>query len=1641
MNFTKRAMGIVLTLVLLISAVYIPVTLSVSAAPALSVKENVTERFDFENTAGGEINKAELSDKGVGYYGWAGYVTTLADGNKVFTSKDTSQNTWLTKGGFRLNKKDGDAFGVYNIEPSSTYVISLDFRVLSPSKQVGDTVNNASSGIRLSYGATHTDAYDKTNAVNGKRGDVEYILSSAQNSATYTVSSEEGKIEYPYGNEWHSVVYTYTSPANLGDGDKSLLLWCETYPGFHCEIDNLTVTKLGSDMGLVVFNDEYSGKSDLAFGKIGTAVNFPDVSDRANSADHNFEGWCKDQNRTQSVTEATFTSAKQIFYSKWRSPVNITFKDTFNKTETKISGIPGEKFNYPKDPTDKDNKQWFMGWFTDEKYTTEHTSGIFSYSDITLYSLWKSEVKGLTQDFENYNKDSYTVNTNSSGRKVRSNAAYFGVGMSKQQKVTYNNSKYAIKLDWDREMKVDNNNELSYDSARYFHYQDNGIWLGKGIEDKQAYVAKVMVNIEKADTDLRLLVFSAGEANTWQDTTQSAAVTVSKSKAGSGWFEVAIPFVSDFSKSPVWSNTMYLGHMPKENKDIVAYFDDVKIEAVAQPYESLVTIETNYGAEKINIKGKRGEALILPTLTHPDGAEFLGYFADKNLTEEFVLDKFGRGNLTVYAKWSKAPMSFREYPYKDGNKTFGQTMSIINEKGVGINDDYALKFAFKGNDIYQTKEDGTVIYMNTRASQQEHAACIGTVEKGNLYKLSFNYKTGEGNNSGYKMQVVYGADNIWQAEARQVLSNTAVNMSEEETEWQTMEITFVADPPAPTYGNNLFVQFFSNSAKLDANVNAFVDNVMLTKIEGDVVYLFGNGAKDTFVVGKAGDEFKIPEAFKNGRAELLGLYTDAEFENEFTLTAIPTGVTVLYAKWSDAPITFEEEYYPFDTTKGTGFGHTTNIVNEKGLGIDDDWVMRFNLDADAVYNANATGNGKYWLSRVSQRDHVFPIAKLKDGAIYRLTYNYRFANDEDVTVTITPVSGHYNNVWENSVFTSYDGAMVSTTKKDVKWQTYSTYISARVPDVSWTKGDTLFLMLRVNGATMDTYTDLLIDNVLVEEIKAPYIFFDAQNGVINDPVRGKAGEKITFPETPKRHGYTFKGWYLDKDGKEPFTDKTFTQGKGITVYASWSKHSTIKYNFESFGIYPYEQSAKYHLGDAVLHTFGGAHSGNKVIKYDRTGEYNQAASYNPFAADGELFKMDAGKKYAVSIHYYVAKRPTASFTVSVYAGSENNFWDGWKDVGGGGYTVLRNAELGVWKNATFTLDSKDVVDRQSYLYLKFSGGKDGVFYIDDITITEIPVGSVAVTVNKDGCDSIPEILIGKNGQSFASKLPTAPARKGKFFTGYYTLDANGGYVLLEKDKMTFGKESYKVFAKYVDYEVTQNFDTDYKETYEGFPAYSIFDNDFELYDGEKSGNSGDNVTSGRYSLHRKGNSPYFENAVLLTEFKEIASNQRYTLTMKIKMGKHYHTDGAVKFASGRSPKYAWSTSGNYYPIATIAELADGQWHEISFTFNSVERYLSLQTPGYVELFIDDVKLSLVTDKDANPVSTPKEFTEYVPAMRDENGNLLEKNYVVDVSTIIDENIGAKDFKLLYLLIPAGAVIIAAVILLILFKKKKNIRKG
>lgn len=236
----------------------------------------------------------------------------------------------------------------------------------------------------------------------------------------------------------------------------------------------------------------------------------------------------------------------------------------------------------------------------------------------------------------------------------------------------------------------------------------------------------------------------------------------------------------------------------------------------------------------------------------------------------------------------------------------------------------------------------------------------------------------------------------------------------------------------------------------------------------------------------------------------------------------------------------------------------------------------------------------------------------------------------------------------------------------------------------------------------------------------------------------------------------------------------------------------------------------------------------------------------------------------------------------------------------------------------------------------------------------------------------------------------------------------------------------------------QDFEVDFVWWSQNYRGYTIYDFDYELYDSQAEGNSAENVTGGRYSLHRKGTSKYFENSIIINSFNQIEPLNRYTLTMNVKLGKHFHSDGAIKVYSNNSATYPWAVVGNYIDIIPIKDLKENEWTKVSFTFEPSEAFLGIQTPGYVELFIDDIVLTSV-DKKSLPLSKQPTYKEYTVVERTENGEIIRtaENFV-DVTEIIDPKLSDNNKNFEFIIITAGGIVVISLVFLIFIIKRKKL---
>lgn len=1020
--------------------------------------------------------------------------------------------------------------------------------------------------------------------------------------------------------------------------------------------------------------------------------------------------------------------------------------------------------------------------------------------------------------------------------------------------------------------------------------------------------------------------------------------------------------------------------------------------------QGIVTLDMGDGLAPVVYVGDSGTDIPVISGDKPtrEGYDFLGFYLDSKGKDPFTKTKYERGmNVKVYALWDQnIPEVYTFKNYSLGNYADTGKYHLLNT--VWTVDDSAT--------------DGRVMRVDGSAADGGYMAVadgseICRLDGKSAYIVTVKYRmnqTGEGN---WKLgAILAGPGGSW--DARKVQS--AVNSVPKNTPSGTWKETVLILDSSENAGSTCLYLKFDGIKGVSFDIDT-VTVQKLSRREGVAIIDLQNGAETVLQRGNAGDAIVFPSVPDRTGYTFLGWFSDSKGEKPLTTSVLPVGaVQKIYACWSKAEtIVYDfEKPYPFGNFSDTGKYDTLNsaqkVTSQARSG---DKVM---ASAGSGYFAVASGSDKCVLNKKS---------------IYVVDVHYLVKSNSS-PVTVSAILAGKDGSWSERRVMDSSFKIAASAATD-------TWLSGRLI-LDSKAASSQYLYLKLDGLDGEIY----FDDIEVTEIPAEKgcVVFEPLNGDTPTLRVGNDGEAITYPTDPTKFDANFTAWFTDKETTNRFTDAVFTAGKSLVVYAGWAKKDEITYDFENYDCQVYKSGVyeKFHMLNSAQLQTSDARSGSHVIT--TTGDMAERAIFA--VADGTIpFAFDGQSSYIVSFHYFVKKAGLTNASVQVKLGQYDNHY-ATPVLLTNSWSIAKWAEEGVWYTGVLAVDSSLAIKMAATsLYLQVNGGSGATFYFDDVTIKKVPSGyGLVVFDNVNNAAGVPSYITGPIGSSFRSRLPETPVKEGYTFVGYFYKDGNGEYQLLTD--YTVPEKPLTVYVRLFRNVTFQGFEQDFKDYYDSYREYSCMDFDYEFYDGQAPGNDPSNVTEGRYSLHRKGNSAFFENALVLTTDKALSETSRYTVTMKVKMGKHFQTDGAVKIVSNRNFDYAWTTTGDYYPVVAIADLTDGQWHTVSYTFNSVEPYVSIQTPGYCELFIDEVTFTLVDDN--TPLSNPVSFKEYVPALRDEDGELIHADAAdVDISSIVFPSMqrqpgGAAGFSWwMILMIGGGAalVIAAGAVTLVLVRKK------
>lgn len=247
---------------------------------------------------------------------------------------------------------------------------------------------------------------------------------------------------------------------------------------------------------------------------------------------------------------------------------------------------------------------------------------------------------------------------------------------------------------------------------------------------------------------------------------------------------------------------------------------------------------------------------------------------------------------------------------------------------------------------------------------------------------------------------------------------------------------------------------------------------------------------------------------------------------------------------------------------------------------------------------------------------------------------------------------------------------------------------------------------------------------------------ESLNTVVNVPYKNH----LRLPEKPQRKGFSFEGWYYDKECKQEILFETlYDVTEDMTVYALWTPMSiTIHFSFlidsshQNWGTYEYIKA-----GQPISEATGKITSESYPYGYKLEGYYYDAkctkkVSENDLVYEDATIYVKFGiKTYKVTINPDNGEKP---YTIEVQHGMRPNVVN----------PVKKGYELTGWNNGEYTFETIPTISSDCTFTARWSSSG----YSQDLKISgvsDMPYTGKAVTLpNLKLKDNTYELINGKD---------------------------------------------------------------------------------------------------------------------------------------------------------------------------------------------------------------------------------------------------------------------------------------------------------
>ena len=592
-----------------------------------------------------------------------------------------------------------------------------------------------------------------------------------------------------------------------------------------------------------------------------------------------------------------------------------------------------------------------------------------------------------------------------------------------------------------------------------------------------------------------------------------------------------------------------------------------------------------------------------------------GEVVDSTIYEKPVVQKYGDILDEDNTPWAR---SENNYPLNNGGKyiTWG---SIKHNTSV-------------------TNGSDTSIYFNTNATTVYTP--VNALKPNTLYTLSFDYmasSTTAPSNGMFSKFGISGVNsdsptfsyNIYQGKSKTVNPNEVYGT---DNGWNHIEVSFTTDS---TIYDEYYLSFLATVGSVSGSYKGYIDNISLAETPKTYQYVecdYENLSDTEEWFAKSGNFTAALETENpiSGSASLKLTGSSVAYGG---ISILPFGTTLKSGRYYrvKADTKVLSGTFDFGRIGNIGFDEAgkfnwTHIHIQAGYtGSSDNGGIPLDLwkwTNRTPSSATLSKKGTVKISENAQYQHLgvaYHISALDTATSSAsiMIDNIVAAEIIDV-VTATPSDSTMGTAEVTNADTAFTDFAVNETAIFSATPANGSYF------VGWYDEEGALVSLNETYKTVVT-TDTKLTAKFESVENLIQVSFNSNGGTDVETISGGADAKMNMPATPTKDGFTFAGWYLDKDCTVKYPCKVFPK-EDTTLYAKWI--NGVYQDFESFTV-----STNNPTKSEVAEDFANSYSG--TYAYKATGDAKTVCRVVvPQTASGKLSAFaNPGDKITISFKY------------------------------------------------------------------------------------------------------------------------------------------------------------------------------------------------------------------------------------------------------------------------------------------------------------------------------------------------------------------------------------------------------------------------